>query len=257
MSGWDDAATVDYYEAFCRYFSRYDIANRALAKHAELAEGQRVLDVGAGTGRTAEMILGAVGEAGSVVAVEPAGAMRRVGQRRVADERVDWRRAMPGRQKHFDRILCGAGIWQFRSLEETVRDWAERLVPGGALAFNMPALYLMESDLPGGGADPWLTALPGLLMDGQAAVAAVEPRRAGDVDAALRAAGLRGRRWRFRVKLTQAAYAAWLKIPVTTEGMMPGVAAEERAKRIDTALSMVDRTAWKWERWIGWTAWNC
>lgn len=256
MSGWDDRVTAGYYEAFCRSFSRYAIANRALVKHAQLAEGQRVLDVGAGTGRTTEMILGAVGESGSVVAVEPAGAMRRVGQRRLADERVVWRGAMPGRREHFDRILCGAGIWQFRSLEETVRDWAGRLVPGGALAFNMPALYLMEPDWPGEGEDPWLTALPGLLTDGRVAVGAVEPRWAKDVSAALRAAGLRGRRWRFRVKLTQAAYAAWLKIPVTTEGMMPGVGAEERARRIDAALTMVDGTSWKWERWIGWTAWK-
>ncbi len=256
MTGWDDAATVEYYEAFCRSFSRYAIANRALVKHAQLAEGHRVLDVAAGTGRTAEMILGAVGESGSVVLVEPAGAMRRVGQRRVADARVTWRAAMPHPQKHFDRILCGAGIWQFPSLAETVRDWAKRLAPGGALVFNMPALYVMEPDLPGGGEDPGLTALPALLMKGQAAVAAGKPMRATDVDAALRAAGLRARRWRFRLKLTQAAYAAWLKIPVTTEGMMPGVASEERARRIDAALTMVHRTSWKWERWIGWTAWK-
>ena len=163
---------------------------------------------------------------------------------------------MPHPQKHFDRILCGAGIWQFPSLAETVRDWAKRLAPGGALVFNMPALYVMEPDLPGGGEDPWLTALPALLMKGQAAVAAGKPMRATDVDAALRAAGLRARRWRVRLKLTQAAYGAWLKIPVTTEGMMPGVASEERARRIDAALTMVHRTSWKWERWIGWTAWK-
>lgn len=257
MSGWNDKAAAEYYEAFCASYSRYAVANRRLVKHAELAAGHRVLDVGAGTGRTAEMILREIGGSGSVVAVEPARAMRQIGKHRVTDGRVEWRAAMPGRKEHFDRILCGAGIWQLAPLADTLRDWARRLEVNGAVVFNIPALYLMEPDSPGGGEDPWLTALPGLLMGERAAsMGRSEPMCAADVDAALRAAGLRAQRWRFRVKMTQRAYGAWLKIPLLTVGMMAGVAVEERARRIDAALEKVDPASWKWERWIGWTAWR-
>ncbi|MBL8173965.1 MAG: class I SAM-dependent methyltransferase [Bryobacterales bacterium] len=257
MSGWDSAAAVEYYESFCQSHSRYRTANRHLVKHAALAKGQHVLDIGAGTGRTAEEVLPAIGRTGSLVAVEPARAMRREGARRLASSQIEWRSTMPSRQRRFDRILCGAAIWQFPSLRQTLHDWAGRLKAGGALACNFPALYLQEPDKPGGGSDPWLTALPGLLMEQDTpGCAATVPLRPADVEASLRAAGLHPRRWRFRVKMTQTAFAAWLKIPLLTEGMMPGSAARERALRIDAALQQVDLCSWKWERWIGWTAWK-
>ena len=71
-----------------------------------------------------------------------------------------------------------------------------------------------------------------------------------------RAAGLRPRRWSFRLKLTQQAYAAWLKIPILTETMMPDLDPAERARRIDCALGQISPASWKWERWKGFTAWK-
>ena len=57
MSGWDEPETPAYYEAFCRSHSRYTRANAELISHARIAPGLRVLDLGAGTGRTAEAAL--------------------------------------------------------------------------------------------------------------------------------------------------------------------------------------------------------
>ena len=54
MSGWDDPQAPIYYEAFCRKHSRYGRANAALIAHARMEPGMRVLDLAAGTGRTAE-----------------------------------------------------------------------------------------------------------------------------------------------------------------------------------------------------------
>ena len=68
--------------------------------------------------------------------------------------------------------------------------------------------------------------------------------------------GLRAHAWTFRLRLTQEAYAAWLKIPVVAGHLLADLAPGERARRIDAALGSVDRESWKWERWQGWTAWK-
>ena len=62
--GWDHAATARIYEEFCERHERYRRANLELVRHARLAGGQRMLDLAAGTGRTAEAILGAGWERG-------------------------------------------------------------------------------------------------------------------------------------------------------------------------------------------------
>jgi ubiquinone/menaquinone biosynthesis C-methylase UbiE len=164
MSGWDDPETAAYYEAFCLRHSRYLEANRALIAHAHLAPGMRVLDLAAGTGRTAEFALPELGEDGRVLSVEPSAAMRAEGMRRVTDARVQWSDVLPNGEEAFDRVLCGAAIWQFESLAEALGRLARLLRPGGALCFNIPALYLLEPDEPGGGNDPLLLSLPAALM---------------------------------------------------------------------------------------------
>jgi len=264
MSGWDDPETVAYYEAFCAGHSRYVQANRSLIAHARLESGMRVLDLAAGTGRTTEAALPSLGPDGRVVSVEPFAAMRKEGIRRIADDRVAWRATLPHANESFDRVLCGAAIWQLEPIAETLRSLARLLRIGGALCFNIPALYLQEPDQPGGGADPMLLELPARLIASSdrhplaqpPADQAATPLRRGSIRSWLSAAGLRGQSWSFRVRLTQEAYGAWLKIPVLTEMMLAGLPPMERARRIDLALQSVDRASWKWERWRGWTAWK-
>ena len=69
--GWNDPRTARVYERFCNRHSRYRQANDALIAHAELREGQRILDVAAGTGRTTEVALPLIGDGGRVLCVEP------------------------------------------------------------------------------------------------------------------------------------------------------------------------------------------
>ena len=255
MSGWDHPQTAAYYEAFCRAHSRYRAANAALIRHARIEPAHRVLDLAAGTGRTAEAALEKLGASGRIVCVEPSPAMRAEGMRRISGTRVRWAATLDQADGRFHRILCGAAIWQMEPVPETLRTLTALLHPGGALCFNIPALYLLEPDEPGGGSDPLLLALPVLLMRS----AESTPGQGSaplSIPAWLRAAGLRARSWRFRVRLTQDAYASWLKIPVLTERLFGGLAADERAHRIDAALDSVDRSSWKWERWKGWTAWK-
>jgi SAM-dependent methyltransferase len=257
LSGWDDHATACRYEAFCRSHRRYQDANAALVRHAELEPGQRVLDLGAGTGLTAESALPCLGPDGRIVCVEPAAAMRAVGEARLLDRRVSWSHACPRKPAVFDRILCGAAIWQMLPLERTFTRLAGLLAPRGALCFNIPSLYLGEPDQPGGGRDPLLLELPALLCPARnAAPDGVPPPDGTGVETRLVRAGLRPRRWTFRLRLSQVTYRDWLKIPVLTDWMLSGLDPDERARRIDEAFLQVDPDSWRWERWSGWTAWK-
>ena len=256
--GWSHPDTPVYYERFCRRYARYRTANGVLVRHAELAGGMQVLDAGAGTGRTAEAALPFLGPRGRVVCFEPAEVMRAAGRARFDDPRVRWTGSWPGSSQFFDRILIGAAIWQMLPLTLTFRRAAALLRPGGALCFNIPSLYLGRADDPGGGADPMLLLLPRQAARGLAVPAPPAeslPATEG-IDGALRAAGLRPRRWLFRYRLTQAAYREWLKIPVLTDYLLAGLSARDRARRLDEAYLETDPTSWRWEQWTGWTAWK-
>src|SRR5438876_6812069 len=86
---WDHPDTARFYEEFCRRHTRYQEANRALVDAAGIQPGMKILDVGAGTGRTAESALPYLYD-GQILCVEPAEAMRQVGQERLTDSRIRW-----------------------------------------------------------------------------------------------------------------------------------------------------------------------
>jgi SAM-dependent methyltransferase len=266
MTGWDHPATAEAYERFCRSHARYRRANDVLVREAGIMPGMAVLDFGAGTGRTASAALPRLGPDGTIVCVEPAAAMRAAGVRRLRDARVAWRADLPNPSEAgagFDRVLAGAVVWQLDALDDWIHRLTALLRPGGALVFDIPALYLGEPDEPGGGRDPLLLDLMTSLASEYArqessawSRAATWRHRREDVDAALSRAGLRFRTWGFRHRLTQAAYARWLSIPVVSEGVFAGVDVAERDRRIERALAAVDAYSFKWERWRGWTAWT-
>jgi SAM-dependent methyltransferase len=264
MSPWDHPQAAVHYEAFCGRHSRYIEANAALVAHARIGPEMSLLDVAAGTGRTAEATLPLLGKDGRVLCMEPSATMRMEGMRRLTDKRVVWRAELPNPPDSFDRIVCGAAIWQLRPVAEAFATLARLLRAGGALCFNIPALYLQEPDESGGGSDPSLLSLPALLhtmsqhrrTPALDAPEAPSPLSRAAIEAHLSAAGLRADSWRFRVRITQEAYAAWLKIPAAADGLLGGLSPEQRAQRITSALGCVDRTSWKWEHWCGWTAWK-
>ena len=257
--GWEDEATARYFEAFFGRHSRYSAANQALVERAALRPGLRILDLGAGIGGTAEAALPRIGEAGRIVCVEPSPAMRALGRRRLHDRRVEWRSAWPNARASFDRVLCGAGIWQMLPLGHIFARIAGLLAPGGALVFDVPGLYLGQPDAPGGGGDPLLLELPAILARNAPPPAPAEhcplPDVAG-IEHLLVEAGFRPDRWGFALRFSQAAYRDWLKIPLMTNRLLPGLGADERAARIDAAFALVDPRSWRWEAWLGWTAWR-
>lgn len=253
--GWDHPETADYYERFCSRHPRYRRANRALVWAAGLTAGQRVLDVGAGLGHTAAEALTHCAGAIEVTCLEPAAAMRARGEQRVPQAR--WLQAWPTDER-FDRIVCGAAVWQLLPLEHFFARVAASLAPGGALAFNIPALYTGEPDEPGGGADPLLLQIPALLASGRThrADSGEQPANAEEIETLLRRAGLREVAWSFRGRITQAEYRDWLAIPPLTDSLLEGYSARERAALLGAAYAKCDAESWRWEAWRGWTAWR-
>jgi SAM-dependent methyltransferase len=256
--GWDHPDTARYYAAFDRRHGRYREANRMLVRHAVLAPGQRLLDVAAGTGGTAAAALTRVPTV-RIVCFEPAAAMREAGKRSLRDDRVTWTGEWPAAPESFDRVLCGAAIWQL-PLEHTFARIFALLRPGGCFAFDVPSLYLGEPDAPGQGKDPLLQLLPAVLAEGRGPSDMAAPGdgvpAAAAVDAMLARAGFGTTRWGFELPFSQEAYRDWLKIPVTTNGILSGLGADERAHRIDQAFHRVPADSWRRERWTGWSAWK-
>ncbi len=252
--GWNHPDTARYYERFCRHHARYRVANAALVAHAAIPRSGRVLDLAAGTGRTAEAALRFLGPRGCITCLEPAETMRAAGARRLRDPRLSWASDWP--QAHYDRVLCGAAIWQITPLEQTFGRVAGALAGGGLFVFNIPSLYLGVPDLPGGGRDPYLLELPGLVAAGRIPAAEAQPLLSPHrVEAALAAAGFLAERWHLRQRLTQLAFRNWLKIPVPTDALLPELSAAARARRVEQAYRRADPLSWRWESWYGWTAW--
>jgi hypothetical protein len=210
-----------------------------------------VLDVAAGTGRTAELVVAAVAR---VICWEPAAAMREAGQRRVPA--AEWLDSPP--EDAYDRVLCGAAAWQWQPFAGFAQFAAGRLPSGGAVAFNIPSLYLGIPDEPGGGPDPLLLELAGRLARGAVPRAAPlqEALSADRIEADLAAAGLEPESWQFRIRISQECLCDWYRIPVLTDALLGELDADERDARVEQALAHLAMDSWKWEGWMGWTAWK-
>ena len=256
--GWADPSTARLYEDFCERHPRYREANRVLAEKARVGLGHRVLDFAAGTGRTAEAILPGLGEGGRVLCVEASEAMRSLGRERLPDPRIRWTADLPRGPGAFDRVVCGAAVWQCLPLDRSLERLAGLLAPGGALCFNIPSAYLGQADDPGGGRDPYLVELPALLAGDSALPAAdgVELPTPSGIEALLVDLELRPEAWSMRTRLTQEAYRDWLAIPAVGGRLLWEPSPEERVRRIDRAYRRVDPDSWRWESWSGWTAWR-
>lgn len=265
---WNDPATPVAYEAFAVDGRRYARANAELVRQAALATGMRVLDVGAGLGGTAAACLDTLGPGGHIWCVEPSDAMRARGRARLGDRRVRWAAGMPPDAMKFDRVVCGAAIWQLEPLESNLRRLAARLVNGGALVFTIPSAYLGEPDAEGSEGDPRFTALIGRLASAgdrgaersanalQREASSWPCRSTRELEAALRDAGLDPSGWRFRHRLTLGEFAAWLKLPPVNHGLLAAIPPAERGALVDDAVAEIAGETWRWEGWRGWTAWK-
>ena len=115
-----------------------------LVSHAALRPGEAVLDVACGTGVISRIAATAVGEAGSVTAVDVAPDMLEVAAATPAPggAPIEWREAdagaLPLPDGSFDVVLCQLGLMFFDDQSAAIEEMRRVLEPGGRVVINTP-----------------------------------------------------------------------------------------------------------------------
>lgn len=248
---WNHPVTAERYRLFTERHDRYQIAARALVRAARVAPGHRVLDIAAGIGCTALACLEQLGDGDVVTAVEASDAMRQMGEVRTRGRAVDWCAAPPEGQQ-FDRVICGAAIWALGPVSEVIGGMSDQVAREGALAVSLPAAYLGEADAPGGGTDPWLTALTAALAEldlGNPPGTVPPPLSEKSLTQAFLDHGFTPSRSSTRLRLTQEAYRDWLALPPVNDTLLGKVPPEDRPAILARWAESLDLSSWRWESW--------
>jgi ubiquinone/menaquinone biosynthesis C-methylase UbiE len=136
------AAALTAAENYQRRYVPYSLDPLAvlLLDHAVVRPGERVVDVGCGTGAMARQAAPRVGRGGAVVAVDINPAMLVVGRSLPAPEGapIDWREgnamALPLPDASFDLAVCQHGLQYFPDRAAALREMRRVLAPGGRAA---------------------------------------------------------------------------------------------------------------------------
>lgn len=142
-SGWQ--LGEDSADAYERYIvvSIFNSCARRLVDAASLQSGQRVLDVGCGTGIVARHAAGSVGADGHVAGVDPNAGMLRVARRESAhiDPPIEWREGdattLPYEHAVFDVAFAQQVLQFVPDPVGTLREMRRVLVPGGRLVLSV------------------------------------------------------------------------------------------------------------------------
>ncbi len=158
-AAWLETETARRYQIFTEKTTMYQELSRKMVALAEVQPGQRILDLGCGTGVTTQTILPRLGPTGHVYALDISGAMLAVAREQLPPERVEqvtFIKADAGDFAHLpyfinkpvDRILCNSVFWQFRHKVEVMAQLRRVLAPGGRFIFNAPEPYFIFKDIP-------------------------------------------------------------------------------------------------------------
>lgn len=107
-----------------------------VADAAQIQPGQRVLDVGCGTGILAREIASRIGSVGRVVAIDPSPGMLAVAQQLAPA--IEWREgvaeSLPFSDQSFDAVVSQFSLMFFTDRRQALREMLRVLTPGGRLA---------------------------------------------------------------------------------------------------------------------------
>jgi ubiquinone/menaquinone biosynthesis C-methylase UbiE len=141
VPGWNLFDQVaDTYDA--HFLTTREPARRLIA-FAGLASGERVLEVGAGTGFATFLAADAVGAFGSVLATDVAEQMLAVARAKAARDGVDNvafetadGMALTFPDGTFDRVFANCVLIGFPDVGKALREWRRVVRPGGTVAFT-------------------------------------------------------------------------------------------------------------------------
>jgi len=109
---------------------------------ARLRAGQRVLDVGTGTGVLIPLILARVGPTGKIVGLDFSRAMLARARAKGFPDNVTFiqrdiqKTRLPG--ESFDRVICNAAMPHFPDKQAAINEMARLMRPGGLLVVSHP-----------------------------------------------------------------------------------------------------------------------
>ncbi|MDP6944683.1 MAG: class I SAM-dependent methyltransferase, partial [Myxococcota bacterium] len=147
---WEAPDQAAYYDSYCQRSSLYGDLAEALVEAAGLEADHAVVDLGCGTGVSTAAALGALGPEGSVLAIDPAPRMIARAREVLDDTRVRFETGTARRLVQvggpYDRVLCNSAIWLDPHVLVPCKAAQMVLVPGGRLAFSLPAEFLGHAD---------------------------------------------------------------------------------------------------------------
>jgi ubiquinone/menaquinone biosynthesis C-methylase UbiE len=138
MTEW--SRSVEKYHSYGLNFPQYTETNSKLVEIAELEEGQKIVDLAAGTGFTSKAVLNEQ-ENLEIYAVDKSKEMLQKAEEYLKSENIKYikstaenlSQAIP---TQVDRVLCNSAIWYF-NLEISFKEISEILKHEGILVFNL------------------------------------------------------------------------------------------------------------------------
>jgi ubiquinone/menaquinone biosynthesis C-methylase UbiE len=242
--------TAERYDEFTERYPLHRETSRDLIAFAGLTPHSTVVDLGCGTGVTAEEILGRLGGTGHVTAVDPSAAMLATARRRLAAHAVRWVEGRGEEVHHLvldrvDLVVCNSAFW-LMDVVATLRAIGQILAANGRFAFNLPEKVFAPS--PDAEADLLrASTFPALVQSIAARHPAYRPLAAGKfsvegITRLVAEAGLHvDRTQTFRYEVSAEADHAYYSIPLISRQRLPGLALTVRQSIIDEAFQRCDR----------------
>lgn len=150
---WLEEETARRYHIFAQQTTMYQDLSRVIVEMADLKAGQRLLDLGCGTGVTTQIALEHIGPTGHIYALDISQPMLDIARQTVSQPNVTWLSTDAAHCAHLidqpvDRIVCNSVFWQFRHKTNVMAELSQLLAVDGLLVFNLPEPYFIFHDIP-------------------------------------------------------------------------------------------------------------